>query len=58
MRRNKVQTDYTLSYLRFLAGYRSSPPSAWRYGLTPEQALKKRSEVDACLGRHERQTIK
>lgn len=50
-RKNKKQTDYTLSYLKFLAGFRSSAPSAWAYGLSPEAARVKRAEVDICLGR-------
>lgn len=56
-RKNKVQTDYTLAYLRFLAGFRASPPSSWQYGLSPEEAAKKRREVDACLGRTGENTI-
>lgn len=49
--RNKKQTDYTLSYLKFLAGFRASAPSAYAYGLSPEAARIKRAEVDICLGR-------
>jgi hypothetical protein len=48
-RRNTRNTDYTLSYLRFLAGFRVSAPSARAFGLTAEQARIKRSEVDICL---------
>jgi hypothetical protein len=51
MRKNKNNTDYTLSYLRFLAGFRSSAPAARAFGLTAEQAKQKRTEVDICLGR-------
>ncbi len=48
---NKKNLDYTLAYLRFLAGFRASPPAALKYGLTPEQAEEKRNMVDACLNR-------
>jgi hypothetical protein len=48
-RRNTKNTDYTLNYLKYLAGFRVSAPSARQYGLTPEQARIKRSEVDICL---------
>lgn len=51
MKRNKIQTDYTLAYLKFLAGFRSSAPSARAYGLSPESARIKRSEVHICLGK-------
>jgi hypothetical protein len=49
--KNKNKTDYTLSYLKFLAGFRASAPSARAYGLSPEAARIKRAEVDICLGR-------
>lgn len=49
--KNKIQTDYTLAYLKFLSGFRSSPPSARAYGLTADEAARKRAEVDICLGR-------
>jgi hypothetical protein len=48
-RRNIKETDYTLAYLRFLAGFRSSPPSAYSYGLSPEAAQEKRTMVQNCL---------
>jgi hypothetical protein len=48
-RRNVKNTDYTLNYLKFLAGFRSSAPSAYAFGLTAEQARVKRTEVDICL---------
>lgn len=56
-KKNKIMTDYTLAYLRFLAGFRASPPSSVRYGLTPAEAQKKRAEVDACLGRTGENTV-
>jgi hypothetical protein len=48
-RKNVRNTDYTLNYLKFLAGFRASAPSARQFGLTPEQARTKRCEVDICL---------
>lgn len=48
---NKLATDYTLSYLRFLSGFRASAPSARQYGITPEVAAEKRAAVHACLNR-------
>lgn len=48
---NKLATDYTLSYLRFLSGFRASAPSARQYGITPEEAAEKRATVHACLNR-------
>ena len=48
-RRNTKNTDYTLAYLKFLAGFRSCAPAALKFGLTPEQARIKRAEVDICL---------
>lgn len=50
-RKNTVNTDYTLAYLKFLAGFRKSAPAAQKFGLTPEQARIKRGEVDICLRR-------
>lgn len=50
-KKNKINTDYTLSYLKFLSGFRSSAPSARAYGLSPDEAARKRVEVDICLGR-------
>lgn len=50
-KKNKVNTDYTLSYLKFLSGFRATAPSARMYGLTADAAARKRAEVDICLGR-------
>jgi len=56
MKRSKTRinvhsTDYTLNYLKFLAGFRASAPSARAYGLSPEEAARKRTEVDICLSK-------
>lgn len=50
-KKNKISTDYTLSYLKFLSSFRATAPSARMYGLSPEEAARKRAEVDICLGR-------
>lgn len=49
---NKIRTDFTLAYLRWRVGLRSSPPNPRQYGLTAVQAREKVLQVDACLNRH------
>ena len=44
-----MKADYTLAYLRYLAGVRMSPPDAKSYGLSDAEATNKRTDVDRAV---------
>jgi len=44
-----MKTDYTLAYLRYIAGVRISAPDARSYGLSEADATTKRGLVDRAV---------